>query len=105
MSKQAFVNEGNPEHVKPGDIFSVSGTWTGASSVTTPTSTVWVDGSEDPDTILSGSNSSSGTTQTSKTLTIPSTYGSKQIINQLTAVVDGSTFSQWLDYRVSELPR
>ena len=105
MSTRVFVNDSNPEHIKSGDAFTFAATWEDASSVTSPTCTCFVDGAEDPDSILSGTTTVTSTTQTSKTITIPATYGGKRVIVELAATVDGNLFAAWFDFRVDELPK
>lgn len=99
--------------IRPGESKTLIFTFTGASSLSGEASYIYRNGQDvsavatgtSPSTILSGSNSASGVTITSKVVTIPLTgYFGSTLRFVWEGTVDGQILKPWLEIRVpSEL--
>jgi len=89
MSSEIFIIE-SPIVVVAGETLTLSVTWLGATSVSSPTATVYHNGTDETSTIMpSGSHSASGNVQTLKPITAMT--GGEDYVIAVQATVDGNT--------------
>jgi hypothetical protein len=80
------------EAVVEGATITYSYTWTGISSVSSPTATVYKDGQDITSTVMpSGSHSVSGNVQTLKPIVFQANHGGSKYVINIQAVADGNT--------------
>jgi hypothetical protein len=89
MSDEIWVIEKDQVMVE-GEAISYSIDFIGAATVGSPSSKVYKNGSDYSDTVLSGSDSVSGSAVTIKTITAQTGDGGSVYVVALTATVDGN---------------
>ncbi len=84
----------SPEEAIEGDVLKYSVTWEGASSLTSPTLTVYRDGTDVTVTVVSGSTTASGNVLTLGTITAQANDGGKTYVAVVKATVDSASTEQ-----------
>ena len=90
MADELYVIEG-PGAAREGEILNYALVWSGATTVSSGVTSAYRNGTDVSATVLSGSDSVSGVTQTMKVVTVPVGYGGSRIVLEVLAVVDGNT--------------
>lgn len=101
MSDAIWVVE-REQAMLEGEAIAFSVTFIGATTVASPSSTVYKNGTDISETVLSGSDSASGSTITLKTITAQEGDGGSVYVVVASAAVDGNTEKRKFLIRVAK---